>query len=146
MTDREIIEEIYRLDLDIPSSLMDSIKGYLNREKLLKLHLTPIDIKEVVFKYYNLSLNPSYNKTRKREYVDARMFVFYIVRNKLKLSLAVTGLLFEKDHATVLHAFKTMNNLLSYDNHYVNELAVIEELLITLSMEKIANNKILIGA
>lgn len=51
-------------------------------------------------------------KKRKREVVEARQFYFTRARDKTKCSLERIGLLVGKDHATVLHGIKTVNNAL----------------------------------
>ena len=56
-----------------------------------------------------------YNKTRKREVCFTRQVCMYFGKQKTKRSLASIGLVFGKDHATVLHACKTVNNLIDTD-------------------------------
>lgn len=57
-------------------------------------------------------------KTRKREIVEARQI--YFVRAKLftTASLAVIGRLVGKDHATVLHGIKVVNNVIELKRKY----------------------------
>lgn len=57
-------------------------------------------------------------KTREREIVEARQI--YFVRAKLftKASLAAIGKLVNKDHATVLHGIKTVNNVIELKKKY----------------------------
>ncbi len=53
-----------------------------------------------------------YQNTRKREVVEARQIAMYLVKNINKLSLAETGAICAmKDHATVLHACRTVESL-----------------------------------
>ena len=55
-------------------------------------------------------------KTRKREIVEARQMAMKLTKDNSKLSLATIGsMIGSKDHATVLHACKTIANLLETD-------------------------------
>lgn len=71
-------------------------------------------------------------KTRKRAVVQARqlfMAVDYILHHKSK-SLAVVGSKFGKDHATVLHARKTIANLYSTKDKTTTDIVdFIDEIL-----------------
>lgn len=60
------------------------------------------------------------SRTRKREVVEARQIAMHIIRERcIELSLSKIGsLVGGKDHATVLHACKVVNNLLETDKHF----------------------------
>ncbi|RLD30268.1 MAG: chromosomal replication initiator protein DnaA, partial [Bacteroidetes bacterium] len=81
---------------------------------------------KVVCEYYNISLELIQSKTRKREIVQARQIAMYFSKSLTKSSLATIGAkIGGKDHATVLHACKTVNNLIDTDKRFkmqVNEL------------------------
>ena len=66
------------------------------------------------------------SKTRKREIVQARQIAMFFAKNLTKSSLATIGTsIGGKDHATVLHACKTVNNLLETDKGfrvYIDEI------------------------
>jgi chromosomal replication initiator protein len=83
-------------------------------------------IQKVVCDYFNLPLDLINSKTRKREIVQARQLSMYFSKKHTKASLATIGLhCGNKDHATVLHACKTINNLIETDKSfrtYVEEI------------------------
>jgi chromosomal replication initiator protein len=83
-------------------------------------------IQKVVCDYFNLPLEAINSKTRKREIVQARQLAMYFAKKHTKSSLATIGLhCGNKDHATVLHACRTVNNLIDTDKQfriYVEEL------------------------
>ena len=59
------------------------------------------------------------SKTRKREVVQARQIAMYFSKKMTKSSLANIGMhCGGKDHATVLHACKTVDNLSSTDKQF----------------------------
>lgn len=54
--------------------------------------------------------------SRKREYVYSRQVAMYLIKKNTSLSLERIGLIFNgKDHATVTHAIRTINNLIDTD-------------------------------
>ena len=83
-------------------------------------------IQKVVCDYFDLPLELLKSKTRKREVVQARQIAMYFAKSVTKSSLATIGLhCGGKDHATVLHACRTVNNLMDTDKRFKN---YIEEL------------------
>lgn len=94
--------------------------------KTTKRELTIDYIEQVVCDYFKMPVDKIKSKTRKREIVQARQIVMYFARNLTKASLATIGSeVGGKDHATVLHACKTVNNLIDTEKSfkiYVNEI------------------------
>lgn len=87
-------------------------------------------ISKVVCDYFNLSVDHLQTKTRKREIVQARQLAMYFSKNMTKSSLASIGSqIGNKDHATVLHACKTVNNLIETDKNFRNFVDEIEKKL-----------------
>ena len=65
-------------------------------------------------------------KTRKREIVQARQRCMYFAKEYTKLSLETIGSeIGGKDHVTVLHACKTVNNLIFSDRKYRDEIMLL---------------------
>jgi len=83
-------------------------------------------IQKVVCDYFNIAVDMINSKTRKREIVQARQLAMFFSKRMTKASLASIGLhCGNKDHATVLHACRTVNNLIDTDKQfkaYVDEL------------------------
>jgi chromosomal replication initiator protein len=83
-------------------------------------------IQKVVCDYFSLPLEAINSKTRKREIVQARQLAMFFSKKHTKSSLATIGLhCGNKDHATVLHACRTVNNLVETDKRfriYVEEI------------------------
>jgi len=98
-------------------------------DKFVKTNTREISIdyiQKVVCDYFDISLDALNSKTRKREIVQARQLSMFFSKKLTKASLASIGLhCGNKDHATVLHACRTVNNLLETDKQfkvYVDEL------------------------
>ncbi len=83
-------------------------------------------IQKVVCDYFGLPVDQIHAKTRKREVVQARQVAMYFSKKHTKSSLATIGMQCgNKDHATVLHACKTIANLIDTDKQfrsYANEI------------------------
>jgi chromosomal replication initiator protein len=76
-------------------------------------------IQKVVCDYFDLPIELLKSKTRKREVVQARQIAMYFAKQMTKSSLASIGAhCGGKDHATVLHACKTVNNLIDTDKRF----------------------------
>lgn len=83
-------------------------------------------IQKVVCDYFDIPIELMKSKTRKREIVQARQLAMFFSKQLTKNSLANIGIhCGNKDHATVLHACKTVNNLIDTDKQfraYVNDI------------------------
>lgn len=87
-------------------------------------------IQKVVCDYFDLPIELLKSKTRKREIVQARQIAMYFAKKMTKSSLANIGLhCGGKDHATVLHACRTVNNLQETDKHFRKYLDDLEKKL-----------------
>lgn len=87
-------------------------------------------IQEVVCDYYNLEVNDIQTKSRKRVVVQARQVAMYLARKYTKNSLTAIGeLIGNRDHATVLHACKTVAEQSEIDKELKQSLDTIEEKL-----------------
>ena len=85
-------------------------------------------IQKVVCDYFNLPIELLKSKTRKREVVQARQIAMYFAKQLTKASLASIGAhCGGKDHATVLHACKTVNNLMETDKRFKGYIQDLEK-------------------
>jgi chromosomal replication initiator protein len=76
-------------------------------------------IQKVVSKYFEMDVATLQSKTRKRHVVQARQLAMYFAKHMTKSSLASIGAqIGKRDHATVLHACKTVDNLTETDKQY----------------------------
>ena len=87
-------------------------------------------IQKIVSDYFNLPLELLKSKTRKREVVQARQIAMFFAKSMTKSSLASIGLQCGgKDHATVLHACRTVMNLSETDKQFRVYLEDLEKKL-----------------
>ncbi len=108
------------INLDLAKKMIDKFVKNTAREISIDF------IQKIVCDYFNLTIDIINSKTRKREIVQARQLAMYFAKKHTKSSLATIGLhCGNKDHATVLHACRTVNNLVETDKQfriYVEEI------------------------
>lgn len=111
------------ITLDLAKQLINNIVKEIDKEVSVDL------IKKIISDYFKVSVNLINSTTRKREVVQARQLVMFFAKKYTKGSLEHIGAnCGNKDHATVLYACKTVNNLLETDKQYrkcVDELEKI---------------------
>lgn len=87
-------------------------------------------IQKVICDYFDIPIEIMKSKTRKREIVQCRQLAMYFSKQMTKSSLAMIGKhCGNKDHATVLHACKTVNNLADTDKQFKGYISDIEKKL-----------------
>ncbi|MDR2937981.1 MAG: chromosomal replication initiator protein DnaA [Prevotellaceae bacterium] len=101
-------------------------KNIRNTQKELSVD----SIYKSVCEYFNVSSDNAQSKTRKREIVQARQIAMYFSKSLTKSSLASIGAqIGGKNHATVLHACKQVNNLMETDRSFSDLVGNIEKKL-----------------
>ncbi|MFT4679258.1 MAG: chromosomal replication initiator protein [Litorivivens sp.] len=112
------------ITLDLARKMIDKFVKNTAREVSIDY------IQKVVCDYFDLPIELLKSKTRKREIVQARQIAMYFAKKMTKSSLANIGLhCGGKDHATVLHACRTVNNLAETDKHFRKYLEDLEKKL-----------------
>ncbi len=101
------------ITLDLARQMVDKFVKNTAREVSIDY------IQKVVCDYFDMGIDQLKSKTRKREVVQARQIAMYFSKQMTKSSLATIGMhCGGKDHATVLHACKTVNNLMDTDKRF----------------------------
>ncbi len=87
--------------------------------KNVKRELSIDYIQKTVSEYFQLDTDTLKSKTRKRHIVQARQLAMFFAKKFTKASLANIGAqIGDRDHATVLHACKTIDNLITTDKQF----------------------------
>ena len=114
------------IDLQLAQKILGGLSEY---EK------EPISVEKIVktvAEYYNVDANSINTKSRKREIVLVRQTAMFLAKKHLDLSTSKIGLqIGRRDHATVLHACKTISNLLDTNKQFRSEMNEIEAALQT---------------
>lgn len=100
-----------------------------NAVKVNKPQITFEMITQVVAGHYNIDDALLYGKSRKREISDARQLVMYFAKKDTQLSSTNIGMRLQRTHATVLHAVKQIEQRISIEKSFQEEVEKIEEQL-----------------
>lgn len=112
------------ITLELAKQMIDKLVKNTKREISIDY------IQKVVCDYFNMPVELLKSKTRKREIVQARQIAMFFAKSLTKSSLATIGHnIGGKDHATVLHACKTVNNLIDTDKRFRGYIEDIEKKL-----------------
>jgi chromosomal replication initiator protein len=113
-----------QIDVDLAEKVISRIVSITKKVNTVE------KIRDVVCQYYNLSVDAISTKSRKREVVQARQIAMYLSKQLTKNSLASIGYTIgQRDHATVLHACKIVNDQMEIDKNFRSCVKEIEELL-----------------
>ena len=115
-----LISLLAQSSLNKKTITLDLAKQMIDKFVKSTTHEISIDfIQKIVCDYFNIGIDMINSKTRKREIVQARQLTMYFSKKHTKSSLASIGLhCGNKDHATVLHACRTVNNLVETDKQF----------------------------
>ncbi|MDD6364804.1 MAG: chromosomal replication initiator protein DnaA [Bacteroidales bacterium] len=113
---------------EISVELAEQITGKIVSEP--KNDLTIDKVQRVVCEYFNITREMMISKSRKRQIVQARQIAMYMSRNLINCSLATIGAENGgKDHATVLHACTTVQDLMATDRVFKQYVVDIQKML-----------------
>ncbi len=115
------------LNQDITVDLAKAVIS--NSVRINKPQITFELIAERVASFYNIDTTDLYGKSRKREISDARQLLMYFAKNQTQLSSTNIGSRLSRTHATVLHACKQIEQRLSVEKKFQEEVHAIEETL-----------------
>ena len=117
---------IYNKDIDLELT-QRIVRKVINSESKA---ITVDDIIKTVCKHFGLENAAIHTKSRKREVVQARQIAMYLAKNNTELSTSKIGAMIgNKDHATVLHACKTIKELREVDKSFRSEIDEIQATL-----------------
>jgi len=112
------------INIDLARQMIDKFVKNTAREVSIDY------IQKVVCDYFDLPIELLKSKTRKREIVQARQIAMFFAKKMTKSSLASIGAQCGgKDHATVLHACRTVSDLSETDKQFKRYLEDLEKKL-----------------
>ncbi|MBK8847922.1 MAG: chromosomal replication initiator protein DnaA [Bacteroidetes bacterium] len=126
-----LISIIAQASLNKKAITLELAKQMIDKFVKNNSHEISIDyIQKVVCDYFDLPLELMKSKTRKREVVQARQLAMYFSKSFTKSSLSNIGMhCGGKDHATVLHACRTVNNLIETDKKFKAQVQDLHKLI-----------------
>lgn len=118
---------IYNKEVDL--SLAKRVIGQAIK-KIERKKITVETISEVVCKHFKIKTELLQTASRKREIVQARQVAMYLSKQYTELSLAQIGAVIgKKNHATVLHACRTIKDQIEVDKSFRDEIDEIQKMI-----------------
>ena len=112
------------VDLELAQRIVRKVSHTENKA------ITVDNIIQAVCSHFGLDTNAIHSKSRKRDVVQARQIAMYLAKNYTDFSTSKIGsLIGGKDHATVLHACKTISELREVNKPFSAELEEIQKSL-----------------
>lgn len=118
---------VYNRDIDL-----DLAKRVIGQaiKKIERKRITIDAIEAIVCEYYNIKAELIHSASRKRQIVQARQVTMYLSKSYTEMSLAQIGsIIGKKNHATVLHACRTVKEQMEVDKAFRDEVSDIEKKL-----------------
>ena len=92
--------------------------NYFSRAGVVYSSKNKENIIEKVCLHFDLEISQVYLKSRLRDIIEARSIIMYLLHKHLRMSCTDVGRVFNKDHATVLHACKKVSGFMDVDKSY----------------------------
>jgi chromosomal replication initiator protein len=135
-----VTEDVRRLEsaldclLARAALLNESFSLSMAREVLQDLQAVPTrlsipEIQKIVCDYYGVSLVELLGRSRQKRLVRARQIGFYFARLYTQKTVAELGRLFQRSHASVVHALQTLEQERKTNQRLAQEVQLLEEKL-----------------
>jgi chromosomal replication initiator protein len=135
-----VTEDVRRLEsaldclLARAALLNESFSLSMAREVLQDLQAVPTclsipEIQKIVCDYYGVSLMELLGRSRQKRLVRARQMGFYFARLYTQKTVAELGRLFQRSHASVVHALQTLEQERKTNQRLAQEVQLLEEKL-----------------
>lgn len=93
-------------------------------------NITDTQIIKAVSEYYNISIEDLISHSRKKEIVEPRQIIMYLLRDISEFSYPYIGNKMGKDHTTVIHSCEKIEAELSKNESLNQKILVIKELIL----------------
>ena len=84
-----------------------------------------------VAKFYGLTTNEILGRCRERRLIKARFLSIYFIKQKTEFTLVTIGKIFNRDHASIIHALKTIKTVreLHYETDLLEDLKKLSNII-----------------
>ena len=120
---RKQVKELKMSHWTIPSRKLDG--------SLLSDQKHAAKIIDQICEFYGLTPTQVKGKCRLRGYVKARFVAMFLLRTRTGLTLKEIGRMFHRDHTSIIHAIKTINEVMSlkFENDYQDEIKKLLQII-----------------
>ena len=110
------------IDVNLAKEVIKNFVQHIHKE------ITVDFIKQIVAEHFSLSIDKLASETRKRQIVVARQLSMYLAKNMTNTSLKAIGEKFGgRDHSTVIHSCKAVQDLMDTDLIFKDTVADLEK-------------------
>ncbi|MGM9831404.1 MAG: chromosomal replication initiator protein DnaA [Paludibacteraceae bacterium] len=115
-----------QIDMTLTEQVVNRLVAVTNNDTTLE------NITAMVCQHFNVPEKVLFAKTRKREVAQARQVAMYLAKKFTDKPLAEIGLhMGNRNHATVLYAIKSVNDMMSYDTFFRRSVQQLENALMS---------------
>ena len=84
-----------------------------------------------VAKFYGLTSDEILGRCRERRLIKARFISIYFIKQKTEFTLVTIGKIFNRDHASIIHALKTIQTVkeLHYETDLLEDLKKLSNII-----------------
>ena len=84
-----------------------------------------------VAKFYGLTSDEILGRCRERRLIKARFISIYFIKQKTEFTLVTIGKIFKRDHASIIHALKTIQTVkeLHYETDLLEDLKKLSNII-----------------
>jgi len=109
---------------------LDEVKQIVKNNIRPKKHLAIDEIVKMIAGYYGVHPEQIYEKSRKKEIVQIRQIVMYILREFFNISYPTIGKeIGGRDHTTVIHSYEKVKEMMKEDPSLVQEIEQLKSIL-----------------
>jgi chromosomal replication initiator protein len=83
---------------------------------------------DAVIRHFNITMAQMAHKTRKKDVVRARQTAMFLLVKHTGLTKSKIGLIFGRDHTTVIHSCQSISTHISCEQETADEIAHIENM------------------
>jgi chromosomal replication initiator protein len=117
---------VYNKEIDMELTRKVVSKAVKIEERII----TPEKIQNTVSGYFKIDIKDIHSKSRRQEIVKARQIAMFLCKKHTKYSFAHIGsIVGKRDHSTVLHACRTVQDQIDIDKSFRSVMNEIETLL-----------------
>ena len=110
----------------IMNDISEIIKYFRNCPDKFDSNFTiKIDLNEAICKIFKIPVNSLFDRSRKREIINARRLYMYILNKEMKWGPSLTGRYTGWDHASVIYSSKKCEDLMDTEKDYKAKVNLI---------------------
>ncbi|MDO5426872.1 MAG: chromosomal replication initiator protein DnaA [Coriobacteriia bacterium] len=124
-----VTKVLYEIKYNHENIPVDKVKEILEEHfsKNIKKRVTVENIQKVCEEYYGVSHNALVGKKKDRNIAFARQISMYLCYKMLEISVTAIGKSFNRDHSTVLHSIKVIEDKLKNNIEISGEIELLEK-------------------